>query len=720
MSKPGTSKTANIIQSKQDFLERLRSDPWSTFVDYYAASLSNNTRALQFIRDELNLTPEQATQQRIGFSDRTIGKLIPIKQTRPGREVREQLRTLGLLKPTGHETLRGYVTVPILGDKGQIIGIRGHKLDSLASGEAIIVVGQQSTTKQSPVTQSTTCELKTSPEPNSTTTSEDGLQVEDGQVTFTCDDRHYRIRGLEKNTSTCSLKVNLMASRDGLIHLDALDLVNSRSRISFIKAAASELHIDADTVKKDIGKLLLKLETLQSERIAELKQPQQVEVVLTPDEHTAALELLQSSNLLSRIDSDLQSCGYVGERTNKIASYLAAVSRLLGNPLAIVIQSSSSAGKTSLMDAILKMMPEEEQHRFSNLTSQSLYYLGRDSLRHKILAISEDQGLTEAAYALKLLQSEGGLRHASVGKDSAGQLATQQHIVDGPVQIFLTTTAVDIDEELINRCLVLTVDETRQQTAAIHACQQLAQTIQGKLAARHSEQLRCLHQNAQRLLRPIEVINPYADQLTFPNDKTRLRRDYGKYLTLIRSITLLHQYQRPLQTYEADGESIEYINVTPEDIAIANGMAGEILGRSLDELSPQTRNFLMHLHRFALDACKQQQVTLGQLRFTRRDIRQSIRWSDFQIQTHLRKLVDLEYLLVHRGCRGRSYVYELAYDGGGQEGQPFVMGLIDPSKLQPPTSIPTAKSMSTTGSSSTQEPSSSIELASSSRQVACK
>ena len=45
---------------------------------------------------------------------------------------------------------------------------------------------------------------------------------------------------------------------------------------------------------------------------------------------------------------------------------------------------------------------------------------------------------------------------------------THEYRVEGPVMIFLTTTAIDIDEELLNRCLVLTVDEEREQTRAIH------------------------------------------------------------------------------------------------------------------------------------------------------------------------------------------------------------------------------------------------------------
>ena len=155
----------------------------------------------------------------------------------------------------------------------------------------------------------------------------------------------------------------------------------------------------------------------------------------------------------------------VGETTNKLVGYLAAVSRKLDQPLAIIIQSSSAAGKTSLMDAILAFVPPEDQVKYSAMTGQSLFYMGETDLKHKILAIVEEEGVERASYALKLLQSEGALTIASTGKDSStGRLITQEYRVEGPVMIFLTTTAIKIDEELLNRCLVLSVDENREQT----------------------------------------------------------------------------------------------------------------------------------------------------------------------------------------------------------------------------------------------------------------
>ena len=185
---------------------------------------------------------------------------------------------------------------------------------------------------------------------------------------------------------------------------------------------------------------------------------------------------------------------------------------------------------------------------------------------------------------------------------------TQEYHVEGPVMIFLTTTAIEIDEELLNRCLVLSVDESREQTEAIHRLQRERRTLAGLVNGERKQRILAQHRHAQRLLRPLKVLNPYADQLTFLSDKTRTRRDHEKYLTLIDTIALLHQYQRPLRTAQENGATIEYIEATREDIAQANALAHEVLGRSLDELPPQTRRVLARVIEMVTAACAAQQL----------------------------------------------------------------------------------------------------------------
>jgi DNA primase catalytic core len=500
-------------------------------------------------------------------------------------------------------------------------------------------------------------------------------------------DREYRARGLKKNTSGDVLRVNLRvmgvnAHGDVALHVDTLELNASRQRMAFIKQAAEELGIKEEIIRHDVGKVLLKLEEVRDAQLAEALAPKEPEIKLTDDERAEALALLRDPRLLDRIVEDFAKCGVVGEETNKLVSYLGVVSRHLDAPLAVIVQSSSAAGKSSLMDAVLAFVPEEQRVQYSAMTGQSLFYMGESDLQHKVLAIVEEAGAQRASYALKLLQSEGELTIASTGKDPAtGRLLTHQYRVKGPVMIFLTTTAIDIDEELLNRCLVLTVNEERAQTQAIHRIQREAQTIEGLLRRKDRDELLRLHRNAQRLLKPVSVVNPYAPGLTFLDGQTRTRRDHTKYLTLIRTIALLHQWQRPRQTVQHNGRTIEYIEVALDDIAVANRLTAEVLGRSLDELPPQTRRLLLLVDAMVTAECKQQRIERADYRFSRREVRAVTGWGDTQLRLHLGRLEELEYLLAHRGGRGQSFVYELAFAVEGEGCKPVMAGLIDVEKL---------------------------------------
>lgn len=504
-------------------------------------------------------------------------------------------------------------------------------------------------------------------------------QVQGEEIVIVLGDRRYRVRGLAKNLAfDVLLKVNVLASRGEAFHVDTLDLYSVRARTAFITQAAAELNVKDEVIRHDLGQVLRQLESLQEQTIANTLQPKDSTPTIQAQEQQEALALLKDPQLLDRILADFARCGVVGEESNKLIAYLAATSRKLDAPLAVMVQSSSAAGKSSLMEAVLAFMPAEDKVQYSAMTGQSLFYMGSMNLKHKILALAEEAGAARASYALKLLQSEGVLSIASTGKDpESGKLITHEYRVEGPVMIFSTTTAIDHDEELLNRCLTLGVDESREQTRAILALQRSKRTLDGLFAKQAKARLLTQHQNAQRLLRPLAVRNPYADALTFPDERTRLRRDHEKYLTLIDTIALLHQHQRALKTAEHDGQRIEYIEVQLADIETANRLAHEALGRSLDELSPQTRRLLEVVTGMVEKHCASQAITRGDYRFSRRDVRESSGWSDFQVKQHMHKLEELEYVLVHRGGRGQSFVYELLYDGAGRDGKPFLMGLIE-------------------------------------------
>jgi DNA primase len=520
--------------------------------------------------------------------------------------------------------------------------------------------------------------------------------IADGeQLVIGFGERRYRVRGLPKQLGE-ALKVNVLVTRTGDetlaaaaaaesgLHVDTLDLYQAKARAVFAKCAASELEIDERILQHDLGRLLLRLEQVIDERARAAEHPSLAPLPAMSAEDTAcALEYLRDPKLLSRIACDFERVGLIGEPSNALVAYLACVSRKLASPLAVLIQSTSAAGKSTLMDTVLALTPEEDRMHYSAMTGQSLFYLGEQEIKHRILAIAEEEGVRQAAYALKVLQSQGELTIASTGKDPAtGMLVTQQYRVEGPVMLFLTTTAIDVDEELVNRCLVLTINESREQTRAIQAQQRSRRTLAGLIAHDDAEAIERLHRNAQRLLRPLAVVNPYAEALTFLDDRTRMRRDHAKYLTLMDTIALLHQHQREVRTLKRGERTIEYIEVTLDDIALANELAHEVLGRSLDELPPQTRRVLGMIESWVLGQCRERSIGRSDVRFTRRELRSRCGMSDAAIRVHLERLVAMEYVRPVAGRNGARFEYELLFDGDLERSTPQMIGLIDAEALR--------------------------------------
>jgi DNA primase len=508
------------------------------------------------------------------------------------------------------------------------------------------------------------------------------VEVKGEDVLLRFHDREYRVRGLQKNTSPDVLRINLRVlgmnkHGDMALHVDTLDLNASRPRMAFAKQAADELHVKEDVLRRELGQVWMKLEQMRDEQIAKLLAPKSPVETMTEAERGAALALLRDPRLVERIVEDFERCGVVGEETNKLVGYLGAVSRHLDKPLAIIVQSSSAAGKSSLMDAVLAFVPEEQRVQYSAMTGQSLFYMGDTDLQNKVLAIAEEAGAQRASYPLKLLQSEGEVSIASTGKDAvSGKHVTHTYRVKGPVMLFLTTTAITIDEELLNRCIVLTVDEDREQTRAIHRVQRESQTLEGLLRKRKRDAVVKLHRNAQRLLRPLEIVNDLALELSFPDAMTRTRRDHTKYLALIRTIAFLHQQQREIKTAVGeDGQPFEYIEATAADVELAKKIIHEVLGHSLDDMHVQTRKLLLLVDQMVTAACAREKIERSEYRFTRRDVRAFTRWSDSQLKTHMARLQDMEYLIAHRGGRGQSFVYELFFEASEDTARPTLPGL---------------------------------------------
>ena len=510
--------------------------------------------------------------------------------------------------------------------------------------------------------------------------------AEAGQLEFTVDDHAYRVRGLNGHVSFDALKVNVRLTRHDALHVDTFDLYQARARTSFAAVAAQITGLDKAAVESDLNRLLVRIEEHQQKRIVEQMKIADTSPKLSPEEEMKALALLRDPRLLERIVSDFALAGTVGEDTNKLFGYLIAISRKLDDPLSGLIVARSAAGKSSLLNSILDFVPDEDKEVLTAMTTQALFYLPENGLKHKVLAVVEDEGSQSASYPLKILQSEKKLVLAVTVKDPDGGLPrTQLKTVEGPVAQFMTSTQAEFDEELANRFLVLSVDEEREQTQRIHTAQREAETLRGLLSKLDREAVLKTHHAAQRLLRPLKVVIPFAEKLTFPSDRLRLRRDHKKYLGLIRAIAFLRQYQKPVKSCEHRGQVVQYIEADAEDLRQAQQLAVTVMGRSLDELAPPTRAFLLALHGVVKAIAAERKLPPEQVRLSRREMRERLKWGEAQVRRHLDRLTALEYAVCHRvpGTAAR-FVYELLYDGQGQNGTPFVIGLPDYDKPASP------------------------------------
>jgi energy-coupling factor transporter ATP-binding protein EcfA2 len=416
-----------------------------------------------------------------------------------------------------------------------------------------------------------------------------------------------------------------------------------------------EQHVNAD--------LLSLIEQLEAARLLMRKNDaEDSHAPMTPQEKEAALSFLKDPRLCERIVEDFRKCGLVGERATVLTSYLGSVSRKLNEPLALLIVARSGAGKSALQDALCSFVPPEETIRVTRLTGQALFYKDPYSLQRKMLVIAEDEGAQQAVYSLRTLASDQRLSIAATRTDpNTGKLHTEHYEVYGPVVIVITTTAAEaFDEETRSRFVQLTMNESIEQTKAILFQQRRAHTLEGVLERATSEQVKRLHHNAQRLLRPLAVANPFVEMLTYPSDKLVHRREQRKYLALINSIALLHQHQREIKRATKGDVELEYVEVTLSDIALANELANEVLSRALDELAPPVRGLYQELQKVYQKQAEELKCKPEDVQLSRREIREATGWSDWQVRAYCQRLVEMEYLLAITNGNGKPTVYQLA------------------------------------------------------------
>ena len=148
--------------------------------------------------------------------------------------------------------------------------------------------------------------------------------------------------------------------------------------------------------------------------------------------------------------------------------------------------------------------------------------------------------------------------------------------------------------------------------------------------------------------------------------------------------------QKPAFHEQRNGAAVPVVAVDLADVALANRLAHEILGHSLDELSRPGRDLLTQLEELAtarvkalLKENKENKHRATDISFSRRDIREFSGWTNTRLHIHLKELSDFEYMIADAGRNGMPFRYRLAYEGQGKDGQRFMLGLKNVEELRP-------------------------------------
>jgi hypothetical protein len=227
------------------------------------------------------------------------------------------------------------------------------------------------------------------------------------------------------------------------------------------------------------------------------------------------------------------------------------------------------------------------------------------------------------------------------------------------------TTASTVNHENATRCFELTMDESVEQTKRIHERQRIAKTKAGLALRQAAETISRRHWNAQRLLDALPVVIPFADQLSFPAEWMRTRRDHARFLNLIEVSAFLHQHQRERE----DGAIVAAV----ADYAAAYALAAQVLAETLTDVRKPLRDAYTRIQ--ALAAASEEGTV------SRREIREALNEPDSTVRRWLADLVELEYLApteTSKGGQGRSTRYKVL----SPETKPVALsGLLTPAEL---------------------------------------
>ena len=415
------------------------------------------------------------------------------------------------------------------------------------------------------------------------------------------------------------------------------------------RKVAERLEIGSTKVHEALLQLTELIEDYRREQIEANKVKAPEKRILTEQERQKAIKFLKTKDLLKRTNQAIGKSGVVGEENNRLLMYLVFTSRLREQPLHIVSLGGSGTGKTYLQEKVAELIPDDQKLEITAISENALYYFDRKELKNKLVLIEDLDGANDdkVLFAIRELQSKRRISKTIPIKDSKGNLKTITLQVEGPISLAGTTTRERLYEDNANRSLLIYLDGSKDHKEKIMAYQR--QVSAGKINKQQEEQMRQFMQDVQSVLRPLKVINPFAEMLALPQSVFKPLRTNSHYLHFIETVTFYHQWQREVHINRHTGE--QHIETTIEDIEQANYLLKQVLLSKSDELTKACRKFL-ELIKSYLQYEKKSSFYSG-------DIRIKYRMAPTTLNRHLKDLRRYGYVKIVSGSKSKGFEYEL-------------------------------------------------------------
>ncbi len=428
----------------------------------------------------------------------------------------------------------------------------------------------------------------------------------------------------------------------------SLDLYNETQTEKLVKKTAERFTLSTTYIQTAVGNLIntvedYRLQQIDSNKLHSINQ----KYILTKEEETEAIDFLKTNNLLQTTNNSIGQSGVIGEEQNRLIMYLVFTSRKTARPLHIISFGSSGVGKSHLQEKVGELIPKEDKIELTSVSGNAFYYYVDDDLGHKVILIEDYDGVFAALYPIRELQSKQKISKTITMRDRNGITRTLHLTVKGPVSIGGCTTNEHIYEDNANRSFLIYLDETEAQDERVMDYQRKLSA--GKIDVTEQQKIQRLLQNVQRVLQPITVRNPYAEQLLIPKEVFKPRRTNAHYIAFIEAITFYKQYQREHKVDTDSGEI--FIETTLEDIQEANELMKNILLKKADELGYATRKYFEQLKNYLQEN--------SQKTFVNSSIRKVFREHPSKQKRFMIELQQYGFIKRIDGDKKKGFVYEV-------------------------------------------------------------